>query len=179
MTKAIRNRYRDNDGGDSEDENEARYRLTSGLIKLTNVSLFGLGSILFIVGLLYLTVYRYEFSFTVFSIDMMAGISLALGAVLAIASLWAVLTMTAFGRPTCALLLAIFVFFAFVLLFILGVVGLSLNGNGELLTQNRNYMYYTAREFNEQVPYKHATKKFNWLQRKFLCCGKFFFSFVY
>jgi amino acid transporter len=173
MTKPPANRYRDsNNEADSEDEMENRFGLTSALIKVTNLTLFGVGSVLFIIGLLYLTVYRYEYSFTVFSIDMMAGISLALGAVLAFISLWAVLTMTAFGKPAGALLQAIFVFFAFVLLFILGVIGLSLNGNGELLTQNRNYMYYTAREFNEQVPYKHATKKFDWLQRKFLCCGK-------
>ena len=167
------NRYRETpDTSYSDDDNEGRYKLTSNLIKLTNVSIFGLGTMIFIIGVLYLSIYRYEYSFTTFSIDLMAGIFVALGIVLSLFAFLSILVMSPFGRPSSSLLFAGFVFLSFILLFILGVIGLSMNGNGEFLTYNRNNIFYTAREFNEQIHYKHATKKINWLQRKFLCCGK-------
>lgn len=154
-----------------DDNNADDYKTTFLLIKLTNLSLFGLGLVLFVIGVLYLTIYRYEYSFTIFSIDLMAGIYVAVGALLGIVSIIGIMTMSPLGKPVIAIFIGLVVAVCLIVLFVLGVIGLSLNGNGELLTQNRNNMFYTAREYNELLPYLHSTKKINWLQTKFLCCG--------
>jgi len=49
------------------------FSYTPMLLSLISMFVFAFGLTLFVIGLLYLTVYRYEYSFTVFSIDMMGG----------------------------------------------------------------------------------------------------------
>jgi hypothetical protein len=67
------------DEDDPSYSNENRYDDIKGfsytpmLLSLISMFVFAFGLTLFVIGLLYLTVYRYEYSFTIFSIDMMAG----------------------------------------------------------------------------------------------------------
>ena len=49
---------------------------------LINMVAFGVGLVLLAVGILYLTIYAYNYSLTVFSINLLAGVFIATGAVL-------------------------------------------------------------------------------------------------
>lgn len=159
-------------GGSDESRKDRVYKLTSLLINITNMSLCAMGLVLFIVGLLYLTVYRYRFSFTQYSIDLVAGWFVALGFVLIVVSIAnLIFLLKPFGNPSTALVVATVVFCAFIILFVLSVVGLSQNSNGDFVNQNRNNMIETARLFDERNYYRHETRKINWLQEKFQCCG--------
>lgn len=79
--KSNHNRSYENeeDEDDQSYSNENRYDDINGLsytpmfLSLISMFVFAFGLTLFVIGLLYLTVYRYEYSFTIFSIDMMAG----------------------------------------------------------------------------------------------------------
>jgi hypothetical protein len=165
------NRYRQNLQKNDDGENESNFRSTSILIKFSYASLFALGLVLFVIGLLYVTIYGYEYSFTTFSIDLMAGIFITIGFLTGLAGLYGLFRITPFGKPIVVIALTNFTFLAFVLLFVLGVIGLSMNGNGELLTQTRQNMYNVARNYNQMTPYAHDTKKIDWAQRRFACCG--------
>lgn len=175
MQKNYRQEYRHRSREEINEVDESSkgkfYRLTSILIKICNSLTFGLGLTLFIVGVLYLTLYRYEYSFTVYSIDLLAGIFISVGAITGAMGICGIFFIRPLGRPVTSILFSAFIFIFFLLLFILGVIGLSMNNNGEFLNQNRLNMIATAKKFDESNQYGHLTKKMNWLHRRFLCCG--------
>jgi amino acid transporter len=145
------------------------FNYTPMLLSLINMFVFAFGLTLFVVGLLYLTVYRYEYSFTVFSIDMMGGIFVACGAILAFYSLISVFLIKPFAQPQLAILYAFVVFILCLLLFLLGIIGLSMN-NGEFGNQIKNNIESTGYIYSLNDPFRHATLKMNWLQTRFKCC---------
>lgn len=155
----------------TDDETTSSIKTTSILINITNAVLFGIGLTLFIIGILYLTVYRYEYSFTIFSIDLLAGIFLSVGCILCLLGLGGMFLLKPLGRPVHSILYAVCIFIFFLLVFILGVIGLSMNNNGEFLSENRASMLLIARKYDESNIHGHNTKKINWLHRRFSCCG--------
>ncbi|CAF0994961.1 unnamed protein product [Brachionus calyciflorus] len=155
----------------AEDKTNKSIRTTSIIINITNAILFGIGLTLFIIGILYLSIYRYEYSFTIFSIDLLASIFLSVGCILCLLGLCGVFLLKPLGRPVYSILYAIGIFLFFLLIFILGVIGLSMNNNGAFLNQNRVNMLATMNKFDESNQHGHNTKKINWLQKKFQCCG--------
>ena len=132
---------------------------------------FGIGFSLFIIGILYLTTYQYEYSLTVFSVDMMAGLFIATGSILMIITIVRIFLFDPNVQQTMSLVIGILLILFFVLFFILGIIGLSLASNGEFTHEARLNLLTTARKFEEQNVRKHSTKKINWIQRKFNCCG--------
>jgi hypothetical protein len=157
---------------DYEDENDHKlYKMTEVIINLVNMAVFGLSLTLVTFGILYLTIYRYKYSFTTFSIDMMAGIFVATGCCFFFLSLFGLFKMKADGSHLVPLSYGAILFLFFLLLFILGVIGLSMDGNGEFKDQTRKNMLFVARRYDERNQYLHDTKKFNWVQMRFNCCG--------
>lgn len=146
-------------------------KLTSYLINGNNLLLFGIGLTLFTVGILYLTIYRYSYSFTIYSIDLLAGIFLSTGCILSGLSVCGIFLLKPLGRPVYSILFAVIIFVFFLLIFILGVIGLSMNNNDEFMTQTRENMMKTAKKYDESNVRGHETKKINWLHGKFSCCG--------
>jgi hypothetical protein len=145
---------------------------TNLLIYIINMIIFALGFVLLILGILYLTTHSYKFSFTTFSIDLMAGFFIAIGAILITMALAGVLASNKIiDNPMILLGYSGILLFFFLILFILGIVGLSLRANNDLFNQTRDNMFSIIRSFDERNPYKHETKKFNWVQSKFQCCG--------
>ena len=156
---------------DDDDEQGRLFYKTSVILNLINMGIFGIGLVLFVIGLLYLSIYRYEFSFTTFSIDMMAGLFLTIGILMAFFSGVAVFAVKPYEKPYAVIFYAAFVFLVCLLLFILGVVGLSMNGSGEFSSQIRNSMLLTASRYDQANPHFHQSRKINWVQQKFKCCG--------
>ncbi|RNA23400.1 tetraspanin-9 [Brachionus plicatilis] len=146
-------------------------KITSYLITVNNLLLFGIGLMLFIVGILYLTIYRYRYSFTIFSIDLLAAVFLSVGCVLCALAISGIFMLKPLGRPVFSILYAVLVFFFFLFIFILGVIGLSMKNNDQLMTQTRENMMKTAKKFDESNMNGHQTRKINWVHRRFSCCG--------
>lgn len=102
---------------------------------------------------------------------MMAGIFIAVGVITLCISFLTLFSLKSFGSPNLAMTVSVWALLAFFLLFILGVVGLSLNGNGQFVDESRNNMYQTARQYDEMATHKHQTRKMNWVQTRFECCA--------
>lgn len=86
------------------------FKLSSILINISNALSVGLGLTLFIIGILYLTVYRYRYSFTTFSIDLMAGIFIAVGSLMCLLGFSGVFLIKPFGRPVISALYSVVIF---------------------------------------------------------------------
>lgn len=101
----------------------------------------------------------------------MAGFFIAVGSVTLIVSVFTLFALKPFGSHQVATVAASWAIFAFLLLFISGVVGLSLNATGQFMAEIRHNMYQTARQYEEMIPHKLHTRRFNWVQMRFECCG--------
>jgi hypothetical protein len=55
-------------------------------------------------------------------------------------------------------------------LFLLGIIGLSMNGNGEFGNQIKNNIESTGYSYRLNDPFRHASRKMDWLQTRFKCC---------
>ena len=64
------------------DENYETPRAPNLVNGLSNTLSFGFGLLQFILGIVYLSVYRYEYSLTVFSVDLIAGFMLTSGLII-------------------------------------------------------------------------------------------------
>ena len=155
-----------------DDDNQGKlFYKTSIILNLINMFVLGIGLTLFVIGLLYLTVYRYEYSFTVFSVDMLAGLFMASGGIMILYSIVAVFMIKPYEQPHLVVVYSLVVFVMFLLLFLLGVIGLSMNGNGEFGDQIKNNIQATAQRYDVSNMYRHESRKMDWLQQKFKCCG--------
>lgn len=161
-----------------EPEEEERVEYDQGpkkpaiLYNFLNTLTFGFGLSLFLIGIIYLSIYRYEYSLTVLSIDLIAGFFLAIGCILVILSTIRILTIKNMDTQiNLALLIALVLLAFFVLLLVLGAVGLSMKDNDQLLHEARSNLQSTARNYDESSTFKHETKKINYIQMRFNCCG--------
>ena len=102
---------------------------------------------------------------------MVAGFFIGVGVLTLAISLLFLVSLKPFGSPQVATSGAAWTFFAFLLLFITGVVGLSLNATGQFNAEIRNNMYQTARQYDEMILRKLETRRINWLNTRFECCG--------
>lgn len=159
-----------NDYEDDDNQGKLFYK-TSVILNLVNMVVLGFGLTLLVLGMLYLTVYRYEYSFTVFSVDMMAGIFLAAGVILMCVAVVAVFLIKPYEQPHLVVVYSAVTLVAFLLLFLLGVIGLSMNGNGDFSDQIKSNMQYVANRYDINNQYRHETRKMDWAQQKFKCCG--------
>ncbi len=69
------------------------------------------------------------------------------------------------------LVIAVVLMAFFILLLVLGSVGLSMNNNDQFLHEARANLHSTARMYDESSTFKHETKKINYIQQRFNCCG--------
>lgn len=142
------------------------------LYNLLNTLTFGLGLSLFIVGIIYLSIYRYSYSLTALSIDLIAGFFLSIGVVLICLTTIRIIyikNMDIQINIVWIISLALLAFF--ILLLVLGSVGLSMKDNDQLLNEARSNLEHTARQYDEASSFKHETKKINYIQMRFNCCG--------
>lgn len=155
-----------------DDDNQGKlFYKTSVILNLVNMFVLGFGMTLIVVGMLYLTVYRYEYSFTIFSIDLMSGFFLASGIIMISLSILAVFLIKPYEKPLLVVIYSAVLFVIFLLFFLLGVIGLAMNGNGEFSDQIKDNMNYVGSRYDFTNQYRHETRKMDWAQQKFKCCG--------
>lgn len=142
------------------------------LYNLLNTLIFGLGLSLFLIGIIYLSIYRYEYSLTMLSIDLIAGFFLAIGVILmTLTTIRIIYIKNMEVQISLVLILSLVLLAFFVLLLVMGSVGLSMKDNDQLLNEARANLQHTARMYDETSTFKHETKKINYIQMRFNCCG--------
>ena len=129
---------------------------------VSNTFSFGFGLLQFILGIAYLSVYRYSYSLTTFSIDLMAGFMLTSGLIILTLATVRMFLKKPKQQLAMILILAGFLLMFFILYLILGAIGLSMNNNEQFDREARNNILQTARLYDEHNEDKIATNKINW-----------------
>lgn len=149
---------------------ELGLRKTRLLIYIFSTIIFGISALLFIVGILYLTVYFYKYSFTAFSTTLCAALYITFaGLLLIIIGLNVFLIRS--GRNHLVILTTIGPIILFIVLLAIGIWGSSVSSSDDLSLTIRRNIRETTMYYNENNPNDYATAKIDWLQRKFSCCG--------
>jgi hypothetical protein len=132
--------------------------------------LFAIGLLFLIVGVLYVTVYYYPYSFTPFSTNLCAGLFITFGSICIIIAVVNIISIRA-DRSQLVPLTTLIAFVLFVILLIIGIWGLIASLNTGLSYTVRENMQETIRNYDQSSPSNFATAKINWVQQTFNCCG--------
>lgn len=154
-----------------ETDNYETPRAPNMINSLSNMFSFGFGLLQFILGIVYLSVYNYKYSLTTFSIDLIAGFMLTTGLIVITLCTVRLFLKAPKTQLALALTLAAFLLAFFILYLILGSIGLSMNNNDQFKREARTNIKVTARQYSESQKDRIATKKMDWLQMRFNCCG--------
>lgn len=145
-----------------DSENYETPRAPNLMNSISNTFSFGFGLLQFILGITYLSVYRYAYSLTTFSIDLMAGFMLTSGLIIITLATVRIFLTKPKQQLAMILVLAGFLLMFFILYLILGAIGLSMNNNDQFEREARNNILMTARLYDETNKDKIATNKINW-----------------
>lgn len=146
----------------SEPENYETPRAPNFVNSVSNMFSFGFGLVQFLLGIVYLSVYRYAYSLTTFSIDLIAGFMLASGIIIIVLTTVRIFLKKPKEQLALIISLAVFLILFFILYLILGSIGLSMSDNEQFDREARNNILMTARLFDENQKDKIATLKMNW-----------------
>lgn len=160
---------------------------------IINVFYFGFGVALFVIGVLYLTSYFYEETFTAFNPTVVAGIFVPFGIVIAfLAMINIICLLFLFCRSKrssyfdksgnekpkrqspfiMGIIIAFcsgFILILFIVLLAIGIWGLVVHSNGQSLRNEVNTNLLSAvMRYNG---FNADTDGINWVQRRFKCCG--------
>ena len=143
-----------------------------------NIIYFGLGVAMFVIGVLYLTVYFYEYSFSAFNPTLVAAFFVPFGIVIAFLAVVNIfcLQLKNFLKHTCPnITLTIsssFILILFIVLLGIGVWGLTVyTDNKSLVNEVRSSLIYAGRHTNYFEKADKHKKELDWLHQKFACCG--------
>jgi hypothetical protein len=137
-------------------------KLVNILNSLSNMFSFGFGLLLFIIGLSYLSIFSYKYSLNTFSVDLMAGCFLTSGLVVGALSIVRVFFKDQKNQLALTLSLAIVLLVLFLIYFLLGIIGLSMNGSDSFANEARQKMLRSMKAYDELNIQKKDTKKINW-----------------
>ena len=156
---------------------------------IINVFYFGLGVIMFVIGILYLTSYFYEHSFSKFNPTVVAGIFVPFGAIialLALVNITCVMIAFCWRKPITyldgiresnetpfimGLIIAFcsgFILILLIILLAIGIWGLSVYSNRHLLTNEVSNNMERATLKYVLNSYDDGKESMDWLQRKVL-----------
>ena len=141
---------------------------------IVNMIYFGLGIAMLAIGILYLTVYKYEYSFTSFHPTLMSGIFITFGFLIVIMAILSIIFMLLSRKPFLFLIVIFsFVILAFfIVLLALGIWGLAVDGDSNALAaEARSKMLQTIKYYDYNDANTYETRAINWLQIEFKCCG--------
>lgn len=161
-----KNIRRDVDDVDSS-ESFLKQRL---LIFIFSGILMAICFVLLIVGIVYLTGNFYPFSFTRFSTTLVAGLFIAFSIVI-MAMVVANIYLVVSGRDQLVGLTTVVSVVLLTVLFAIGIWGLSVATGQTFVQTVRQGMSDTIQGYEFNYPDHYSTRKFDWLQRTFNCCG--------
>jgi hypothetical protein len=123
-----------------------------------------------IVGIIYLTGLFYPYSFIAFSTTLVAALFISFGSliiILTVGNIYFVLT----GHDKFVGLTTIASLVLLTILFAIGIWGLSVATGPSFTSTVRLGLQETFMSYKADNPEDYATRKIDWLQRTFNCCG--------
>jgi hypothetical protein len=146
-------------------------RKTRYAIWAVNALIFSISLTLIVIGVLYLTVYLYPFSFTSFSISLVAGLFIAIGVcVLFLCGFNLILTQK--NRNKLVLVNTALIVILYGVILAIGIWGLYLSSYRYMVKESiMKNILQTLNGYDEKQVHKYETMKINWLQSTFRCCG--------
>ncbi len=156
--------------------NEKFFIRTRILTTILNVILFGLSIPILILGILYLTVNQYLYSFTEFNVNLACGFLLGIGALVFILTIMNIVLANLNLRNqtifSTVLISIAFITVLFLILLIIGCWGLNVSDHKYKLEKEvRRNLVASISKYDEFAVNKYETVIINWLQTKFECCG--------
>ncbi len=163
-----------------------------------NTFYFGLGVAMFVIGVLYLTSYFYEYTFSAFNTTVVAGIFVPFGIVIAILALFNIILLQiimcrlrqtvyydeknnrstdpnrklTFYLAIAIAISSIFILILFIVLLAIGIWGLSVYSNNSSLTNEvRNNFLDAEINYDLSGGNNNHNKAIDWVQKTFECCG--------
>jgi len=141
------------------------------ILTMINMFFFAISVLLFVVGILYVTGFKYEYTFTRYSTSLMAGFFIALSIIQFILSAFNVIFVQKDNNKHFFTLSSI-IMGLYAVLFGMGIWGLVITGDQDYLKYEvETDMIYSIRNYFQGEPDKYETIKMDWLQRNFNCCG--------
>jgi uncharacterized protein YacL len=131
------------------------------LINVANMLFFGFSVVLIIVGILYLTLFRYEYTLTTFSITLIASFFLAVGVLVFVLSIANAVSIYR-NEKKIILLASLIILVLFFVLLGIGIWGLAANSTDGLLNETKRNIQDTMRNYDEKNTAKYETRKIDW-----------------
>ena len=156
--------------------NENFFNQTRILTTILNVILFGLSIPIIVLGILYLTVNQYLYSFTEFNVNLACGFLISIGALVLILSVVNIVFVNLNLQNetifTSVIVSIAFMTVLFLILLIIGCWGLNVSDHKyQLEKEVRTNLMSAIKRYDELAVNKYETIIINWLQKKFECCG--------
>lgn len=140
------------------------------ILYFINMIFFGVAILLFVVGIAYLTAYRYDYSFTSFSVNFIAGFFIAFSILLvAFATLNVIAIQT--NKNIVLIMSSAFILILVISLFGIAIWGLVASTDDNLGEEIRKNMDLTLQGYRDNERDRFETLKFDWIQTRFNCCG--------
>lgn len=163
------NRKNDSGGG-GKGGGGLNFQNTRIVNMLFSTVLFGLGLLFLIVGIIFVTVYYYPYSFTNFSTILCAGLFIAFGSVVMIIAVINII-LVRLERNQLVILTTFVALVLFIILLIIGIWGLIATTSNSMSYEVRQNMQDTISNYDQSNMYHFSTQKINWVQQTFNCCG--------
>jgi hypothetical protein len=154
-----------------EDEEWKNLRRTELILNFVNMVSFGSGMILLTFGILYLTVYKFEYSMTDLGPTLFSAFCVSFGAIQMIVAILCHFTLKSYVTPHWHLVYALYNLFMFMFFFIISLIALIRLSNGEFMNESRQDMFRFMSAFDEINTNSRSTRRVNWLHQRFHCCG--------
>ncbi|RNA23401.1 CD151 antigen-like protein [Brachionus plicatilis] len=145
----------------------AKNRLINNVI---NMVCFGMSLILIIIGILYLTGFKFDFSFNQFSPTLIAGLFIGLGIFVFILSICNIFLIQ-LERQIVLFLSFLLIILVFLALMAVGIWGLVASDETNLYEETKQTMNQEFRLYDERKIEDYYTLKIDWTQQNFNCCG--------
>lgn len=166
--KNLRQKFSKNDSSKSNDSKEQRqYRLINNTL---NMICFGMSIILVIIGILYLTSFKFEYSFNQFSPTLIAGLFVGLGLFVLILTICNIFLIQ-LDRPIFLLVSFLLIALVFLALVNVGIWGLVVSEETSLYEETKKSMNEQFKLYDERKKENYYTMKIDWIQQNFNCCG--------
>lgn len=145
------------------------------LTSIINMIYFGLGIAMLAVGILYLSIYKYDYSFTSFNPTVMGGIFVSFGVIIMTLAILSIVLIQLNRNKTLFIVLAassVSILVLFIILISLGIWGLSVQGSSDSLSNEaRKNILHGIKNYDYNSPKQYENMEINWLQTTFKCCG--------
>jgi hypothetical protein len=147
------------------------------LTSIINMVYFGLGIAMLAVGILYLSVYKYDYSFTSFNPTLMSGIFISFGIIIMALAILNIVLIQLNQNKIFLIVIGISslsILVLFIVVISLSIWGLSIQGTdvqGSLSNEARLNILHAIKNFDYNSPNQYENKAINYLQSTFKCCG--------